>query len=232
VGRCRDNEGRPTRYFSAGRRHRCGALGLYLRADTEDDDEASFVVSVAVVNVGFTLIVDFFNFAPFCFVECRAFMALYSALASGLGFTVFFSTRCCWAAAVEGESARGAVVMTAASAILENALNMSGGLANIGGLCGEDGKLGLLSAVGGRSQVRAPFREPKTPRYGPRQWSPHAAGIAEGVETDGQQGDGVALRPRRLRQIKDRLAHVGDLVAADQCAVLGRDGVAYRVGAK
>ena len=184
MGRCRDNEGRPTRYFSAGRRHRCGALGLYLRADTEDDDEASFVVSVAVVNVGFTLIVDFFNFAPFCFVECRAFMALYSALASGLGFTVFFSTRCCWAAAVEGESARGAVVMTAASAILENVFNMADGLSEYEREgCG----VGRLLSIRRRTGVSIGAAG-----------SPHVIGIAESVETDRQQGDASRWRLQSL----------------------------------
>ncbi len=97
-----------------GRQDRPGVSRFYWLA--EGDEDVAFVGFAAVFERRFTL--------GFAGRRMDLIMDLYADVC--LTFTVLFSTRYCLAAAVEGESARGAVVMTAASTILEIVFNMAG----------------------------------------------------------------------------------------------------------
>jgi len=160
-----------------GHQDRPDVSRLYWLAVAEGDEDVVFVGFVAVFERRFRLVS-----LGFAGRRMDLIMALYADVC--LGFTVFFSTRCCWAAAVEGESARGAVVMTAASAILENVFNMADGLSEYEREgCG----VGRLLSIRRRTGVSIGAAG-----------SPHVIGIAESVETDRQQGDASRWRLQSL----------------------------------
>ena len=101
-----------------GHQDRPGVSRLYWLAAAEGDEDVVFVGFVAVFERRFTLVS-----LGFAGRRMDLTMALYPDVC--LTFTDLFSTRC-WAAAVIGASASGAVARAVASAIVANVFNMSG----------------------------------------------------------------------------------------------------------